>query len=173
MVTLQHLADTAKYEAQRCFHGAVMQTEPNIHQIINPFPKWTLEEADGMWCAAFVYHCCIKAGFKIPIRPNECQSCNLAGCGAWEEWAMADVNIIYSPSIKNDFSPKPGDIVLFDKVFIDKEHDHIGIIIENKDNSIVVAEGNINNISGVIERSKDLHVRAYIRLPENYVYTAK
>ena len=169
MVTRQHLANIAKIEAQRCFHGAVMQTEPNIHPIIEPFPKWNLNEADGMWCAAFVYYCCIKAGFIIPIRPKECKSCNLAGCGAWEEWAMADENIIYSHASKEEFLPEVGDIVLFDKVFIDAEHDHIGIVIENKSKSIVVAEGNINNVSGIIERNKDAHIRAYIRLPDNYV----
>jgi len=58
-------------------------------------------------------------------------------------------------------------------VFNRKEHDHIGIIIENKDMSIIVAEGNINNVSGIIERKKDSHIRAYIRLPDNYVYPTK
>ncbi len=84
-VTRQHLADVAKKEALRCFHGKVMQTEPTIQQIINPFPKWRLDEADGNWCAAFVYYCCIKAGFKFPIKPEGCVSSNLAGCFAWEE----------------------------------------------------------------------------------------
>ena len=55
-------------------------------------------------------------------------------------------------------------------VFIDHEHDHIGIVVENKDASIIVAEGNINNMSGVIERKKDAHIRAYIRLPDHYAY---
>ena len=172
MSTRQVLAQVGKTEAQRFFHGRVMKTEHNIHEIIKPFPKFHIEEADGMWCAAFVYYCCVKAGFKIPIRPSEC-SCNLAGCKAWEELAIATADIIYSVASSDEFTPSPGDIVLFDKVFIDKEHDHIGIVVENKSASIIVAEGNINNVSGVIERKKDSHIRAYIRLPDNYAYNQR
>ncbi|MGI5898937.1 MAG: CHAP domain-containing protein [Christensenellales bacterium] len=168
MSTRRHLADTAKKEALSCFHGKVMKTEPNIQPIISPFPKWSMDEADGNWCAAFVYYCCAKAGFTIPIRPKECKSCNLAGCGAWEEWAKGDPNIAYYPAGEIDFSPSAGDIVLFDRVFEDKEHDHIGIVVEDKGASILVAEGNINNFSGLIERSKDSHIRAYIRIPDDY-----
>ena len=75
--------------------------------------------------------------------------------------AVEDENIIYAHANEETFLPEAGDIVLFDKVFIDVEHDHIGIVIENKAASIVVAEGNINNVSGIIERSKDPHIRAY------------
>jgi len=166
--TRKKLAHIAKTEAQRFLHGRVMCTEHNIHEIIESFPKFLIEEADGMWCAAFVYYCCKKAGFEIPIKPWAC-SCSLAGCNAWEEWAKADDKIIYADR-DTDFTPAPGDIVLFDKVFIDKEHDHIGVVIENRDDSILTAEGNINNVSGIMERMKDSHIRAYIRLPENYVY---
>ena len=171
MATRQKLADIAKVEAQRCFHGAVMQMEANIQPIIEPFPKWSLDEADGMWCAAFVYYCCKIAGFKIPVKPRECSKSSLAGCYQWEEWAKADKQIEYFPSGKKDFSPQAGDIVLFNNVFIDLEHDHIGIVIENRDTSIIVAEGNINNVSGVVERKKDSHIRAYIRIPNNYEYS--
>ena len=117
VATRQQLAIIAKSEAQRCFHGTVMQMESNLQPIVEPFPGWSLEEADGMWCAAFVYYCCIKAGFIFPIKPKECKSCHLAGCGAWEEWAMSDENIIYSLTSNEMFTPEPGDIVLFDKVF--------------------------------------------------------
>jgi len=166
----QKLSQIAKMEAQRFFHGRVMKTEHNLHEIIEPFPKWEIEESDGMWCAGFVYYCCKKAGFDLPISPKECRTCNLAGCGAWEELAIADSDIIYTNANDNDYIPSPGDIVLFDRVFIDEEHDHIGIIVENKHNSIIVAEGNINNVSGIIERKKDSHIRAYIRFPDNYRY---
>jgi hypothetical protein len=169
--THQKLAQVAKTEAQRFFHGRVMKTEHNIHDIINLFPKWSIEESDGMWCAGFVYYCCIKSGYKIPIRPKECRSSNLAGCSAWEEWAMNDKRLTYYPVGKNDFTPEEGDIVLFNNVFIDHEHDHIGIVIENKETSIIVAEGNINNVSGIIERKKDSHIRAYIKIPDDYEYS--
>lgn len=170
MSTKNTLAKIAKTEALKCFHGFVMQTEPNIDLIVYEFPKWSLEKADGNWCAAFVYYCCKKAGYDIPIRPSECRSCNLAGCGAWEEWALADDRMGYVLGTNDSYTPEIGDVVLFDKVFNNSEHDHIGIIIENKPNSIVVAEGNINNISGIIERKKNSHIRAYIQIPDNFSY---
>jgi hypothetical protein len=172
MSTRQKLAQVAKTEAQRFFHGRVMKTEHNIHDIISLFPNWEIEESDRMWCAGFVYYCCIKAGYIIPIKPKECRSSNLAGCSAWEEWAMNDNRLSYYYADTDNFSPEVGDIVLFNNVFIDHEHDHIGIIIESKETSIIVAEGNINNVSGIIERKRDSHIRAYIRIPNNYEYSA-
>ena len=84
---------------------------------------------------------------------------------------MNNTGIEYFHANRNDFVPEAGDIVLFDNVFIDHEHDHIGIVIENKNASIIVAEGNINNVSGIVERKKDLHIRAYIRIPDNFKYS--
>ena len=169
MSTSQKLAEIAKTEAQRFFHGRVMKTEHNLHDIIGLFPKWHIDEADGMWCAGFVYYCCMKAGFVIPTKPKECTR-SLAGCLQWEQWAIGDNGIGYFGADSSGFVPMAGDIVLFDNVFIDHEHDHIGVVVENKEASIIVAEGNINNVSGVIERDKDLHIRGFIRIPDGYVY---
>ena len=171
MSTRQKLAEIAKAEAQRSFHGRVMKTEHNFHDIISLFPKWHIEESDGMWCAGFVYYCCKKAGFIIPIKPKECTR-SLAGCLQWEQWAIGDYNIGYFRANTDSFTPEAGDIVLFDNVFTDCEHDHIGIVIENGDTSITTAEGNINNVSGIIKRKKDSHIRAYIRIPDNYEYSS-
>jgi len=137
MATRQVLADVARLEAQRCFHGAVMQMESNLGPIVELFPGFTIEEADGMWCAAFVYYCCIKAGFGVPTRPNGC-SASLAGCRQWEELAMHDSRIEYFKAHENDFTPEAGDIVLYDNVFIGHEHDHIGIVIADVGALIIV-----------------------------------
>ncbi len=169
MICSDELAKIARKEALKNYHGFVMGTEPTIYDIIKPFSEWTIEEADSNWCAAFVYHCCILAGFDIPVRPKECVSCVLAGCIAWEEWAMNDGRIAYHRA-DTSYEPAGGDIVLFDNVFCNSEHDHIGIVLENNQSSIMVAEGNINNISGILERKKDSHIRAYISIPDNFVY---
>ena len=167
MTTRDYLAQVARSEATKCYHGQVMGLKPNIQPIIKHFPRWSMKEAQGLWCAAFVYHCCITAGYIIPVRPNECVSCNLAGCGAWEEWALADNRIGLRP---RTCVPTPGDIVLFDKVFENKAHDHIGIVLENQENSIITAEGNLNDVSGIVERHKDSHIRGYISLPDGFEY---
>ena len=58
MSTREILANVARAEALKCFHGFVMGTTSNIAPLIAPFPTWTIEEADHNWCATFVYYCC-------------------------------------------------------------------------------------------------------------------
>lgn len=167
--TRKHLAKVATALAQLPFHGSTEEKKTNLEPIVQIFPRWTLEEADGYWCAAFVYYCCREAGFEIPYRPNECSTCRLNGCIAWEEFAIGDPRIEYHKGTES-FIPEAGDIVLYDRVFENREHDHIGIVIEKRNNMILAAEGNINNRSGVIERPVDEHIRAYIRIPDGYKY---
>jgi hypothetical protein len=99
-------------------------------------------------------------------------SCSLAGCGGWEDFAIEDHRIEYHLGSEHSFIPEAGDIILYDRVFIDLEHDHIGIVLENKVSTVIVAEGNTyhDNISRIVERSKDEHIRAYIRIPKNFIY---
>ena len=94
----------------------------------------------------------------------------MAGCGGWEDFAINDERIEYHLGSDNTFIPEAGDIVLYDRVFINAEHDHIGIVLENMLDSIMVAEGNNDNISQVLIRDKDEHIRAYIRIPNNFDY---
>ena len=153
------------------FHGAADGKASNLGPIVAPFPTWKVEEADGLWCAAFVYYCCREAGFDLPIRPKECRSCHLAGCIAWEEWALGDPRIEYHRG--DGFTPEPGDIVLYDRVFENAPHDHIGIVLENRGQAILAAEGNVNNVSALMERPLDEHIRAYIRIPDGFRYEAE
>jgi hypothetical protein len=172
MCTRKRLAEVAKAAAQKPFHGILENNDTNIQPMIDLFPKWNVKEADKNWCAAFVYYCCVEAGFIIPYSPKECISCSLAGCGGWEDFAINDKRMEYYLGNDNTFVPEAGDIVLYDRVFINAEHDHIGIVIENMIDSIMVAEGNTyhDNISSVLLRNKDEHVRAYIRIPNNFDY---
>ena len=167
--TRKYLAAVAEKAAQIPFHGYIEGKESNLVPIIRFFHKWTLREADGLWCAAFVYYCCREAGFEIPIRPDECKTSHLAGCIAWEEFAQSDVRIEYHKG-KESFIPGAGDIVIYDRVFENREHDHMGIVLQNTENTIIAAEGNLNNVSGIIERPKDEHIRGYIRIPDGYKY---
>lgn len=169
--TRKKLAEIATEKAQMPFHGYLEDKESNIEPIIKYFPKWNIKDADKLWCAAFVYYCCIEAGFQIPYSPNECITCSLAGCGGWEEYAIGDSRIEYHKRDDN-FVPEAGDIVIYDRVFINQEHDHIGIILEVHTDTITVAERTTfnDNISRVIERQIDEHIRAYIRIPNGYRY---
>ena len=167
--TGKYLAEVAGKAARTPFHGNMEGKESNLEPIVRLFPKWTLREADGLWCAAFVYYCCREAGFEIPIRPDECRTCHLAGCIAWEEFAQGDARIEYHRGDEG-FAPGAGDIVIYDRVFEDREHDHMGIVLQSTRDTIIAAEGNLNNASGIIERPRDAHIRCYIRIPDGYRY---
>lgn len=175
MATRAAFAKVACENASLPFHGFLADSPSNLQPIVSLFPKWNIVDADRRWCAAFVYYCCIQTGFQIPYSPDECVSCSLAGCGGWEDFALGDGRIAYYQRKDSRFVPSAGDIVLYDRVFINREHDHIGIIIENKPHCILVAEGNScnDNTSRVLERKKDAHIRAYIRIPEFFSYYAK
>ncbi len=153
------------------FHGDTDEMGTNLKPIIDLFPRWNLKDANNAWCSAFVYYCLVMTGFEIPYSPKECLTCSLAGCGGFEEFAMFNKEIEYYKA-KDNFLPNVGDIVLYDKVFLDKEHDHIGIIVGTNENILIVAEGNIKgtNTSGIIERKIDNHIRAYIRIPNGFKY---
>ena len=124
--TRKELFRVAKDMARAPFHGTFDGLPSNLAPIVRLFPTWSVKEADGLWCAAFVYYCCTEAG----------------------------------------------DIVIYDRVFENREHDHMGIILEKREHTIIAAEGNINNKSGIIERSIDGHIRAYIRIPDGYQYSS-
>ena len=68
------------------------------------------------------------------------------------------------------FTPWRGDIVIYDRVFDPGPHDHMGVVLAMMKDRMVVAEGNLNNISAVVERKPGRHVRGFVRIPDGYVY---
>ena len=160
----KHLADIAKNEALKFFHGNIMSVPTNLHPISDLFPSseaWNVNSWDNNWCAAFVYWCCINAGYELPVKhENEAVSCNFAGCIAWEQWAKLPEIDCW---VERNNKPQIGDIVLFDHVFRGEEHDHIAIIIDVCECFITTAEGNFNNVSAIVKRTYD-NVRGYVRL---------
>ena len=168
--TREYLAEVARELALVPFHGEIDGTASNLAPIVKLFPTWNLKEADGLWCAAFVYYCCTEAGFDFPYRPGKCKTCHLAACLGWEEFAAGDQRIEYHKGT-GGFVPEAGDIVIYDRVFENKEHDHIGIVLEKREHTILAAEGNVNNTSGIIVRSIDEHIRSFIRIPNGFRYT--
>lgn len=113
------------------------------------------------WCCAFVYWCCREAGFRFPPKPLPGARYTLAAVPAWQEWAMAEG--CYHPA--GTFAPKPGDIVLFDRLVSDSPLDHIGIVIDVTQPYLLCAEGNVEDRTGLHQRSYS-KVAGYIRLPQ-------
>jgi len=204
MAANKHLADIAEAEAHKFYHGNIMGSPTNLHPISDLFPyskTWDINSWDNCWCAAFVYWCCVKAGYKLPVRyESDKVSCNFAGCIAWEQWAKLpevgcwmDRNqptpphsgrgmVVFGKEFDAGFdtfltasrgrgikpvaynkNPEIGDIVIFDRIFKDEEHDHIAIVLDSDEHILETAEGNFNNVSAIVKRPYD-NVRGYLRL---------
>ncbi|WP_245864096.1 CHAP domain-containing protein [Paenibacillus donghaensis] len=123
------------------------------------------------WCAAFVYHCCMQAGFQLPIRyPNGMY--RLAGVGAWLEWAQLPETGFFYGDGQNGFIPQRGDIVIYDQLLSDDSHDHTGIVLACGDKEILIAEGNRDNqnYSSVFYRDRWHCILGYIRIDNDYQF---
>ena len=173
------VADIAETLAKRIIPGE--KANADYMKIIRYFPEETaFDELKNAWCAAFVYHCCLEAGLKLPLRTphtaKEVADCRFACVVAWYEWAMANDFCRFE---KDGFVPERGDIIIY-KNIIPKDDkpenstwcDHIGIVLSCIDGTLIVAEGNVGNqnVSGIVERSLDETVGCYIRIPKDYSY---
>lgn len=82
-----------------------------------------------------------------------------------ENESQADSRIECHSGNEKAFKPAAGDIVLFDRVFNNMKHDYIGIVLENYDDYIITAEGNVENVSRILERKKTFKfVRIFVFL---------
>ena len=168
--TRGRLAVVAESLARKPFHGAVAGLDYNLSDITSHFPFSPAADWESRWCAAFVYHCCTKAGFTIPVRHPPPVTCNFAGVAAWLQWAKLPGNRFYYSARNSDFAPRRGDLVVFDNVVSSGPHSHIGVVLSVRRESIVTAEGNVNNVSNVLVRMRDRRVRGYVRIPSGFAF---
>jgi hypothetical protein len=164
----QKLIEVAERLALKPFHGRVMGLPSNIKPLMDHFPDGPRKQFEGKWCAAFVYHCCVEAGFGIPYRYPTAAFGTFAGVLSWVQWAKLRENRFYFSARNLRFAPKPGDIVIYDNVFDPRPYDHMAIVLEVSRDDLKVAEGNVNNLSAVLRRARNRHIRGYIRIPNHY-----
>jgi hypothetical protein len=166
------LAEFARAIAAQPLVGDSRYCGPDLAHVLSHFPRDDM--AVGFeWCAAFVYHCCYQVGIRLPIQyPDSHVSCRFAGVRAWLEWSTLPAVGFYRSATAQGFQPGKGDIVVFDQLVSNGYHDHIGIVVAARRDILVTAEGNVNNRSGVFSRSKHNHINGYIRIPENYTFSA-
>ena len=167
-------ADIAEELAVKSICGE--RTSKIYMDIIRYYPEDTaFNELKNGWCAAFVYHCALKAGMELPIRQPPFTN-RFAGVGTWYEWGKENNFCFFD---KDGFVPLRGDIIIYNNIVSPENkakdsawHDHIGIVLSYEGEFIVVAEGNINNenVSGVIKRRRDNTIGCFIRIPDNYKY---
>lgn len=157
------LAEIAKEEAMKFYHGNIMGSDSNLYIISEDFCNndFTIDMLENCWCTVFVYYCVSRSGYKLGIKPSGAEH-SLGGVGTWEQWSkLKEVNLWESAEI--------GDIVLFNNVFDGNNPDHIGIVVNFSLDFIETAEGNFNNISAIVRRSYS-YVRGYVRLEEKFKF---
>ncbi len=169
--TRNRLAQIARKEAESGFRGEKEMAGPEIERYLSVFrqalnlngstDQYSDKRMGYDWCGAFVYYCCLKAGFNIAAKPIPTYRYTLAAVPAWQNWAY--IKRIYIEHGKN---AEIGDIVLYNNVYNDVPLDHMGIVIEVSVNSILSAEGNNDNRTGLFNRSYE-RIAGYVRLPKN------
>ncbi|OAB28386.1 hypothetical protein PMSD_22975 [Paenibacillus macquariensis subsp. defensor] len=158
------LAEIAEEIALRPLIGNEDKCGRDLEPILSYFPREN-PSIGFDWCAAFVYHCCIEAGVKLPVRYPEPVSRNFAWVEAWLEWGQ--LNGFYHPVSDLSIVPGQGDLIIFDNILGNGPNDHIGVVLRTEQNKIITAEGNFHNKSGIFERTQD-QINGYIRIDEMY-----
>jgi hypothetical protein len=168
------LAAIARAEAELEPAGDLCLAGPQIEKYLSLFRE-TMNRRAGTrqysdlsigysWCVAFVYYCCIKAGFEIKPEPSQFINGSLAAVSTWAAWASSPGNhMLLAPTQ----TPEIGDIVLFDRILEDTSLDHIGIVVGVGSDVITTAEGNVHNRGGIFTRRLNVHINSFIRLREN------
>ncbi|MBE9171397.1 CHAP domain-containing protein [Pleurocapsales cyanobacterium LEGE 06147] len=161
-------ANLARYEASK---KLIWKSEGEARKYTRPFEQLGFK-GRFPWCAAFLHWCLNQHQVKVPILCKEFPPYSYALCEAWQQ--MAIVKGWYRD---NDgvFSPRIGDIVLFDWQQRNIHHpdmrweDHIGVYLEPVDTAhFLCAEGNSNNQSGIFKR-RYLTVKGFVRIPEGTI----
>jgi len=166
------LTEIARREAGQCFAGNGQKAGPAIEKYLSTLrdalyanaetSKYSDPAVGFEWCGAFVYYCCLEAGFRFPPKPDPSHRYTLGAIPAWRHWAVKDG--FFLPSYSS--MPEPGDIALYNRACSDQPLDHIGIVLQSSDEGILSAEGNISNRTGIVLRNFS-QVDGYIRLPES------
>lgn len=159
--TLARIAETL---ARKPLRGDRDQAGVDLAPILDHFVR-TNPRIGFDWCAAFVYHCCVEAGFDIPAQPPKPVRRSMAGVSAWLQWAKLPENRCCYSAKNHAFTPQRGDLVVFDDLLGNGPHDHIGVVLAAQEHELTTAEGNVDNASGIFTRRRGQTVRDYIRIP--------
>jgi len=163
------LASIAEDLASTPRRGDENKSGPDVYPLIRYFPGATLTQGFD-WCASFVYHCCMEAGFVLPIKYPDPVPCRFAAVKAWLIWAQLPETGFFTSRGDRGFMPQRGDIVIFDNIVSGGPHDHIGVVLGSDGETLTTAEGNVDNRSGIFTRHHHEKVNGFIRIDNRYQY---
>ena len=165
------LAQVAEREAALGLEGNSDMAGPAIERYLSVFRDainrnaGTTQYSDVTvgypWCCAFVYYCCLQAGFRIPPKPMETYRWTLASVPSWFHWSQSEGTFHKTASTAAEI----GDIVLLNNADVGQPLDHLGIVVAVRRDHVLSAEGNNRNRAGVFARAYT-QMEGYVRLPE-------
>ena len=165
------LAQVAEREAALGLAGNGDRAGPDIERYLAVFrdalnrntgtTKYSDVTVGYRWCCAFVYYCCLQAGFRFPPKPVETYRWTLAAVPAWLNWSRSEDTFHQTASTRAEV----GDIVLLNNADVGEPLDHMGIVVGVRHDHVLSAEGNNRNRSGVFARAYP-EIEGYVRLPE-------
>lgn len=157
------LAQVAKEEAKKNYHGNTEAAISNLHPLLELFSKEdevTFEILNADWSGSFAYFCIQKAGMSLPLRyPDPRVRHCFAAVSAWEQYArLPKIHLWHSAAEL----PEVGDLAVL-------EHapggpGQMGVVLRVEGNVMELAMGNYHNHSAIIEHPLDEGVRGYVRL---------
>jgi hypothetical protein len=165
------LAIFARREAEQKRSGNANMAGPAIEPYLSVFrdalnQNGSTEDFSDLsrgfpWCCAFVYYCCLQAGYHLSPKPIESYRYTLSAVSAWHNWASSQG---FFHTVHNTI-PEKGDIALFNYVFDGNPLDHIGVVLDVDSEGVLCAEGNNLNRTGIFHRNYSV-IEGYVRLPE-------
>ena len=157
------LAQVAKKEAKKNYHGNTVAAISNLHPLMELFleeEEVTFDLLNADWSGSFVYLCTQKAGMDLPLRyPDTRVRHCFAAVSAWEQYArLPKIHLWHSAAEL----PEVGDLAIL-------EHapggpGQMGVVLRVDGDVMELAMGNYHNHSAVVEHSMTDGVRGFIRL---------
>jgi hypothetical protein len=122
--------------------------------------EYASSETGFHWCGAFVYYCCLGAGFTFSPKPIPDFRYTLGAVPAWQNWAerSPDIEILPASGV-----PLRGDIAIFDAMLSEHPLDHIGVVLDCTAAWFITAEGNVSNSTRVGPRNLPGNVHSFLR----------
>jgi len=159
------LAEIAREEARKNYHGDTVAAIGNLHPITELFEvadDVTEESLAGDWSGAFVFLCTEKAEIGLPVRyPDPRVGGSFAYVECWERYARLPKIHLW---LSKDATPEVGDLVVLEPT--GKGVPQMGIVLALDGKQLELSMGNYHNHSAIVEIPRDERVRGYIRLPE-------